>query len=91
MTIPYEKPRIIRKGAGMTPTQMAVAQLKAYGSYIHDNAEAIIGSIDKPAYATEGGISLSFTLLEHDSVPTLMVNKEHIVLDAITSMPKETP
>ena len=64
-------------------TEKAVAQLKAYGKYIYDHAENIVGNIDKPNYVTEGGISISFTLLEHDRIPTLDVGKEHIVMDAL--------
>lgn len=66
-----------------TATERAVAQLRAYGHYIADNAEGIIGNIDKPNYVTDGGIRISFTLLEHDSIPTLDVSKEHVVLDAL--------
>ena len=64
-------------------TEKAVAQLKAYGKYIHENAENIVGNIDKPNYVTDGGIRISFTLLDHDRVPTLDVCKEHIVPDAL--------
>ena len=60
-------------------TEKAVKQLRAYGRYMDENAEAIIGNIDKPNYVTEGGIRISFTLLEHDCIPTLDVNKEYIV------------
>lgn len=64
-------------------TEKAVAQLKAYGKHIYDHAENIVGNIDKPNYVTEGGIRISFTLLEHDRIPTLDVSKEHIVTDAL--------
>lgn len=68
-----------------TATEKAVAQLKAYGRYIVDHADNIIGDIDEPNYVTESGIHVSFTLLEHDCAPVLEVRKEHIVLDAIAS------
>lgn len=64
-------------------TEKAVKQLRAYAKYMYDNAEAIIGNIDKPNYVTEDGIDLSFTLLEHDSVPVIRFTKECIVLDAL--------
>jgi len=64
-------------------TDKAVKQLRAYGQYIIDHAENIIGNIDKPNYVTDGGIRVSFTLLEYGRVPTLDVIKEHIVLDAM--------
>jgi len=64
-------------------TEKAVAQLRAYGHYIADHAENIVGNIDKPNYVTEGGIRVSFTLMEHDRVPVIDVNKEYIVLDAV--------
>ena len=67
----------------MSITDKAVAQLRAYANYIHDHAENIIGDIDAPNYVTESGISISFSLMEHDSVPTLHVSKEHIVIDAL--------
>ncbi len=66
-----------------TITEKAVAQLKAYGKYIYDHAENIVGDIDKPNYVTEGGIRISFTLLEYDRIPTLDVSKDHIVLEAM--------
>ena len=66
----------------MTITEKAVAQLKAYARYIDEHAENIIGNIDQPNYVTDGGIDMSFTLLSHESIPTLTVTKEHIVLDA---------
>ena len=66
----------------MTITEKAVAQLKAYARYIDEHAESIIGNIDAPNYVTEAGINVSFTLLSHESIPTLTVTKEHIVSDA---------
>ena len=67
----------------VTITEKAVAQLKAYARYIDEHAESIIGNIDQPNYVTEGGIDVSFTLLSHESIPTLTVTKEHIVSDAL--------
>ena len=67
----------------MTITEKAVAQLKAYARYIDEHAESIIGNIDAPNYVTEAGINVSFTLLSHESIPTLTVTKEHIVSDAL--------
>lgn len=64
-------------------TEKAVAQLKAYGKYICDHAENIVGDIDKPNYVIEGGISISFTLLEHNRGPTLNVSKEYAVMDVL--------
>lgn len=64
-------------------TEKAVKQLKAYGKYIYDHAENIVGNIDKPTWVTEGGIRIAFTLLEHDGIPTLDVSKEYIVTDAL--------
>ena len=67
----------------MTITEKAVAQLKAYARYIDEHAESIIGNIDAPNYVTEAGINVSFTVLSHESIPTLTVTKEHIVSDAL--------
>lgn len=65
-----------------TATEKAVAQLKAYAKHMYDNAEGIIGNIDCPNYVAEDGIRMSFTLLEHDTVPTLHVGMDYLVLDA---------
>lgn len=73
----------VEKGGRLTATDKAVAQLKAYASYIHDHAENIVGDIDAPNYVAEGGMSISFALMDCDSVPTLIVSKEHIVIDAL--------
>lgn len=70
----------------MTATEKAVAQLRAYARYMDEHAENIIANIDSPDYVTDGGIRVSFTLMEHDLVPTLTVTKEHIVLDAIKAV-----
>ena len=67
----------------ISATEKAVAQLKVYGKYICDHAENIVGDIDKPNYVTEGGIRISFMLLEHDRIPTLDVSKEYIVAGAL--------
>ena len=64
-------------------TEKAVAQLKAYGKYIYDHAENIVGNIDTPTWVTDSGIRIAFTLLEHESVPILEVSHEYIVLDAL--------
>ena len=66
-----------------TTTEKAVEQLKAYAKYIEEHAENIVGNIDKPNLIADGGLKVSFTLMEHDYVPTLQVTKEHIVLDAL--------
>ena len=66
-----------------TTTDKAVAQLKAYGQYIVDNAETIVSKIDKPTWITDGGIQIAFTLLERDEAPTLEVTHEYIVLEAM--------
>lgn len=67
----------------MTPTEKAVAQLRAYAKYMDENAEDIIGSIDKPTYVTTDGLRFSFTLLEHETAPTLTFEKDYIVLDVL--------
>ena len=69
-------------GSKQSITEQAVAQLKACARYIDEHAENIIGNIDQPNYVTEEGINVSFTLLSHESIPTLTVTKEHIVIDA---------
>lgn len=66
-----------------TCTEIAVAQLRAYGEYIADNAETIVSIIDNPTWITESGIRIAFTLLAHESVPILEVTHDYIVLDAL--------
>lgn len=66
-----------------TSTEKAVAQLKAYGQYIVDNAETIISNIDEPTYVIDSGIRISFTLLERDNAPILEVSHDYIVIDAM--------
>ena len=67
----------------ISTTDKAVKQLRAYARYIYENAESIIGNIDAPILVTDDGIRLSFTLLEHESIPTLEVSKQFIVLDTL--------
>lgn len=64
-------------------TEKVVSLLKAYGKYIYDHAENIVGNIDKPNYVIEDGIRISFTLSGHDRVPTLYVSKDYVVPDAL--------
>lgn len=71
------------RGFERTVTQRAVKQLRECARYIDLHAEQIIGNIDQPNYITGDGIRLSFTLLENDAIPTLKVEKMHIVLGAI--------
>lgn len=66
-----------------TMTEKAVKQLRVYGQYIVDNAETIVSNIDKPTWVTEGGLRISFTLLEHESAPILEVSHEYIVIDVL--------
>lgn len=67
----------------MSVTDKAVSQLRAYAKYIDENAESIIGNIDKPVYVVDGGLRFSFTLASIEHVPTLNMEKEYIVLDAV--------
>ena len=66
-----------------TCTEKAVAQLRAYGEYIADNAETIVSDINEPTWVTDGGIRIAFTLLEHESIPILEVTHDYIVLDVM--------
>lgn len=66
-----------------TSTEKAVAQLKAYGQYIVDNAGTIVSNIDKPTWVTDGGIRITFTLSDHENVPILEVSHEYIVVEAL--------
>ena len=64
-------------------TEKAVALLKAYGRYIVDHAESMVGDVDPPNYVTEDCLRVSFTLADYNSVPTVEVTKEYIVIDAL--------
>jgi len=63
-------------------TGRAVAQLRAYGEFLADYAEAIVGDIDA-AHVVEGGIYVSFTLCQHDTAPTLSVTTDYLVQNAV--------
>ena len=64
-------------------TERAVKQLRAYAKYIDENAEDIIGNVDEPVYVMQSGLRFSFTLEDYETVPTLMLEKEYIVTDAL--------
>lgn len=68
-------------------TDAAVRQLRLYAHYLDENADALIGSVDAPAYVTTDGIRISFVLCQVDEVPTIEVSKTHIVLDALAVEP----
>ena len=63
-----------------TTSEQAAAQLREVADYLSNNAEAIVGDIDS-IYVLEGGLRISFTLLENQSIPTLEVSKECIVYE----------
>lgn len=67
----------------MSTTEKAVAQLKAYGGYIIEHAENIIGDIDIPNYIAKSGVTISFTLLESDAPPLLHVAKDFVVVEVV--------
>ncbi len=64
-------------------TERAVKQLRAYAKYMDENAEDIIGNIDKPMYVMQSGLRFSFTLEDYETAPTLILEKEYLVLDAM--------
>ena len=65
-------------------TDLAVIELRQYAKFMNDNAEQIIGSVDKPTWVTDCGIRFSFTLADSEHMPTLSVTKDYIVTDAIS-------
>ena len=67
----------------MSITDRAVAELRSYAKFMNDNAEQIIGSVDRPTWVADGGIRFSFTLADNHTVPTINVTKEYLVIDAI--------
>ncbi len=70
----------------MTATEKAVKQLRAYARYLDEHAENIIGDVDDPNYVAEGGIHISFDLMDRNAAPTVNVCKEHMVLEAFRVM-----
>lgn len=63
-----------------TTSERAAEQLREVAHYFDANAEAIIGDLDS-IYVLEGGLRISFALLDNQSVPILEVTKECIVYE----------
>lgn len=60
-------------------TARAVEQLRTIAHYLDEHAESIVGDMDD-VYILEGGLRVSFPLLDDASVPTLTVTHEHLVM-----------
>ena len=65
-----------------TTTERAVKQLRDIARYLDEHAEAIVGDMDN-VYILEGGLRVSFPLLDDASVPTLTVTHEHLVYRSV--------
>jgi len=63
-----------------TTTEIAAEKLREVARYLDTNAESLVGDLDG-IYILEGGLHFSFTLLEHDRIPTIKVTRECIVLE----------
>lgn len=62
--------------------QKIVSQMQAYGVFLQDHAEDIVGKLSE-TYVAADGITVSFKVLEHDSVPTLRFSLDCIAMEAI--------
>jgi len=60
-------------------TDRAVAQLREIAHYLDEHAESIVGDMDN-VYILEGGLRVSFPILDDASIPTLTVTREHLVM-----------
>lgn len=63
-----------------TTTEKAAEELRKVARYLEANAEALVGDCDS-VFVLDTGLRVSFTLLEHDSIPTVTVTRECIVVD----------
>jgi len=61
-----------------TTTERAVQQLRNIAHYLDEHAESIVGDMDN-VYILEGGLRVSFPILDDSSIPTLTVTREHLV------------
>lgn len=63
-----------------TTTQKAAEELRQVARYVDRHAESLVGDMDG-IYVLEGGLRVSFTLLEHASIPTITVSRECLVYE----------
>jgi len=58
----------------------AAYRLREVAHYLDDNAEALVGDLDS-IYVLEDGLRFSFVLEDRNTVPTVAVTRECIVLN----------
>ena len=61
-------------------TSMAVEELRSVAAFIDAHAGSIIGDMDE-TFIAENGLRFEFSVMEHDSIPTLTMNKTYFVMD----------
>lgn len=61
-------------------TALAIEQLREVGRYIEKNAPTLIGDVTA-LYILEDGIKITCTLNPRDSIPTVEVSKNYIVVE----------
>lgn len=59
-----------------------VEQMQAYGRFLQDHAEDIVGKISE-TYITQGGINVSFKVLENEKIPTINVSIDYLPMEVL--------
>lgn len=60
-------------------TQKAASQLREVAGFLYDNAEALVGDMDS-TFVLDTGLHFEFNVMERDSIATVKVTKEHLVM-----------
>ena len=63
-----------------TTSEIAAGKLREVARYLDANAESLVGNLDN-VFVVESGLRFSFTLLEHEHLPTITVTRECIVFE----------
>lgn len=69
---------------------LAVKAMRAYGRFIIDHAEAMVGEIGSGEWIAEDGLTVSFTVkCNPDAVPTVNVTHKRLALEVIDALEAE--
>lgn len=60
-------------------TDLAVQELRKIAEFVNKHAEALVGDMDE-TYIAEKGLKVAFTVSLKDSLSTITVAKEHLVI-----------
>lgn len=62
--------------------QQIVEQMQAYGLFLQEHAEDIVGKLSE-TYIAHGGINVSFKVLESEEVPTIRVSIDYLPMEVL--------